>query len=290
VSVTPAAAAEGSGSAALPITLDGATTANGPSQPITYDLPVVWRFSDPLNAPIAIVAVVIVAVVSVLLPLLAMGIANKRSAKFDVAGLRYGLVKATLRNDQVMRIPLDSDEHTSRDPNLVLDVWHDGQQALPAEVRDPTDFELRGVRFRAKGSLNPFEPPSFTAAAPPGARILSSSSGREIPGNRAANVGAGLGFVVLAIVTDAFLASAADALPVDLLFLARDTAKFNAGEPGGSPGLADVLMNREMVWSKITDWRPDPAQRVDLPDREAQSPSPSEGRRSLGHWGTSSDD
>ena len=83
VEVQPTDAAEGAGSADLPITLHSATTPQKKSQQISYNLPLVWRFSDPLNPTVLIAVIATVGALSLLLPLLALGLANILSAKFE---------------------------------------------------------------------------------------------------------------------------------------------------------------------------------------------------------------
>lgn len=262
VSVEPTAAAEGAGSALLPITLNGAAASGQPSQDAEFELPVVWRFSDPLNAPVAVAVFLVVAAVSVTLPLLAMGLANLGSARFDIKGLEAGEVPVTISNDGIVRRVAD----VATGPGQVLDIYQDRDPTI--SVSNSRRFTIYGVEFKARGTLNPFGAPSFTAKAPAGHRIMSSV-GIPIPGDREAPVSPGFGFVVLAVVSDADLASTAHTVPANLIFLLRDTTSF------ADRGLADRLMNQSMMWEKVSEeWRPDPSERVDPTYPDADSPAP----------------
>jgi hypothetical protein len=264
VTVHPVAPAEGAGSAELPVTLYSADTELRPTQEASFAIPVVWRFGDPLNAPVMLAVIVVVALISILLPLVAMGLANVVSAKFDTKGLQAGQI-AVLVGDGVMRRPGAPADGTDR----VIDVYRDRDSGV--QPRNARRFNLFGVDFRAKGTLNPFGAPRFTATAPAGSRIMSSV-GFPIPGDRAAAVSPGLGFVTLIVVSDAALAGTAREVQATLIFLLRDTAAFTDGT------LADRLTNKAMTWERIDEWRPDPADRTDLAD-PGSGPGAGSGRR-----------
>ncbi|MDR1513159.1 MAG: VWA domain-containing protein [Propionibacteriaceae bacterium] len=262
VTVTPTAAAEGAGAAVLPVVLHSAATAGRASQEVRYEIPVVWRFSDPMNAPVAIAVLVVIGLISILLPLLAMGLANIVSAKFDVKGLQAGEV-AILVRDETVRRQVPGDGASGR----VIDVYKDRDAG--ASAANSKHFTLHGIDFRAHGTLNPFGAPRFVATAPQGSKIMSSV-GIPIPGDRQAPVSPGLGFVVLAVAADRDLASASADVPATLVFIVRDTSPF-----ASDPGLADRLANKSMLWAKITDdWRPDPDERVERDDDPGAGPSP----------------
>jgi hypothetical protein len=262
VTVEPTAAAEGAGAARLPVVLHSAATADTPSQQVRYEIPVVWRFSDPLNAPVAIAVLVIIGLVSILLPLLAMGLANMVSARFDVKGLQAGEIAIHVRDGTVRRqVPRDEA------PGRVIDMFRDRDAG--ASAADSKRFTLCGIDFRAHGTLNPFGAPRFIATAPAGSKIMSSA-GIPIPGDRQAPVSPGLGFVVLALAADQDLAGASADVRARLVFIVRDTSPF-----ASDPGLADRLANQSLPWAKITDdWRPDPDQRVERDDDPGAGPSP----------------
>lgn len=236
--VQPTNAAEGAGSALLPITLHSVDTPEKPSQSVRFDLPVAWRFSDPLNAPVLIVVLVVVGLFSFLLPLLALVLANIVSARFETKGLRTGVLPVLVTSDGVRRqTPLRSE------PERVIDAF--GLALTP--IKNAKRFRIDDVEFAAKATWNPFAAPSFTAVVPEGSRVLSSVG---LPGdNRTASVSPGLGFVVLAVVSDADLADGTLAkVPAKLVVLLRDDEV--------APDALDQIMNQRMNWSKIAEtWR-----------------------------------
>lgn len=260
VSVTPSSAAEGAGTADLSVTLHGSTASGAPPQEVSYAIPVLWRFSDPLNAPVAVAVLVVIGLVSVFLPLLAMGLANLLSARFEVRGMQAGSVPV-LVNDAIPRrqTPIGTG------PQRLVDVYKDRDPAAVAD--NPRHFSLFGIDFRAHATANPFGVPSFLATAPPGHRIISSV-GLPLPGDRQAMVSPGLGFVMLAVASETDLAAISPEVPVHLVFIVRDTSAF-----ARDPDLADRLATSSMAWNRVSeDWRPDPDQRTDADEDALEAP------------------
>lgn len=239
VSVQPTEAAEGAGSATLPITLHSAAAGKKKSQQISYDLPVVWRFSDPLNATVLIAVIAVVGGVSLLLPLLALGLANLLSAKFETKGLRAGTIPVLITSDDVRRqAPLLTQ------PERVIDAFLD---LAVVPTPNPRRIMIDDVELLARATLNPFGAPSFVATAPKGSRIMSSV-GLPIAGDRQARVSPALGFVVLAVVADADLTTPGREIAGRLVVLLRDDRV--------DPAALDGLMKQRMSWDKIvTAWR-----------------------------------
>mgnify|MGYP001287917398 CR=1 FL=1 len=252
VSVTPAAAAEGAGSASLPVVLHSAAVT---PQSVRYEIPVVWRFENPLNVPVAIAVLVIIGAISVALPLAAMGLANVLSARFEIKGVQAGEVPILVGEDQAVRRVVLADH-----PDRLIDVYKDRVQSAVAS--GPRRFGMFRIEFRARGTFNPFGAPTFIAMAPSGFKILSSM-GIRIAGDRQAHVSPGLGFVALVMAADADLASSSAQVPATLVFILRDTSAFAA-----DPRLADRLTNQSVRWERISDsWRPDADERTDPEDR-----------------------
>jgi hypothetical protein len=239
VSVEPVKAAEGAGAALLPVTLHSAATGSKKSQRVSFDLPLIWRFSDPLNRTVLIGVFAVVGLVSVALPLLAVGLANRLSARFETKGLRVGTIPVLVDTNGVRR-----QNRLQTRPDRVIDAFNDLSVMRPPNVHR---FTVDDVELRARGTINPFGAPSFLATPPPGTKIMSSV-GLSPAGDRRALVNPGLGFVVLAVVTDADLAAEKPNVPAKLVLLLRDEQI--------DPAVLDQLMNQRMRWDKIAiDWR-----------------------------------
>ncbi|MDR2378784.1 MAG: hypothetical protein LBD70_05110, partial [Bifidobacteriaceae bacterium] len=272
VSVTPNKAAEGAGAARLPVVLHSAATADRPSQEARYEIPVEWRFSDPLNAPVAILVLLIVAALSVLLPLAAMGLANIVTAKFETSGLTVGRVPIVITDG----VPKRAEGAEDRGGRL-LDVFLDQDvAAITGPIRNRRKFSVLNIGFRARGTLNPFGVPTFRAIAPAGHKIMSSVHG-PIRGDREADVSPGLGFVALVVAADSELAKPGRGVRAELIFLRR-------GAPAEfvDSSYAHRLTMRNIDWYRISDvWQRESDSYLDPADPVDQPPDASDGNQSL---------
>lgn len=239
VSVTPIEATVGNGEAELPIRLVPVVGSPMEGQEAQVTLPVLWRYENPRSQPVLILVVVLISLLSAALPLLAIGLANKITARFDVRRLNMDEIAVVIGIDGPRRVkPLASQ------PNTVIELY----SMQPVSIRDRRKFTVGPVQFAAEGSLNPLSIPTFSVTpVEPGYRVLSSA---PPPGDgSSAAATPGLGFLVVVVVAETDLRN--DKLrdvPATLVVLIRDLS-LSAAE-------LDPLMNSKINWSTITEkWR-----------------------------------
>lgn len=240
VSIKPIAPTVGNGEAELPLTLVPVAGSAMDGQKAAVNLPVVWRYENPHSRTVLVLVVAVMSLLSVLLPLVALGLANFLTARFDIKGLRGEVIPVRIGPDGPRRVtPLLGA------PEAVLDRNTMSVVSVPSRRK----FSYGDVDFVSTRSLWPFTAPTF-AVQPrtSGLRVLSSVPPPSTDGKTAAAT-SGLGFFVVAVVSDANLKNGQLVdVPADLIVLVRD--------PNVSSAELDPLMNSRMPWSVITDrWR-----------------------------------
>lgn len=238
ISVTPPAAAVGSGEALLPVRLIpvAGSAVDGMEAPV--EVPVVWRYDIPINQGMLWTVLILVVLISIALPLLALSIANFMTAKFATRNLMGAEIPVVIGGDGPRRrqgIP----------SGRVLDLF--GAESIA--VSGPRRFRYGSLEFAAKTSLLPWRAPTFRVRPlAPGRRVLSSTAPGDANGSWAP-VSPGLGFVVVAVVDENDLRDPKlTEVPVTLVFLCSDESL--------SSDRLDGLMNQRMTWHTITEeWR-----------------------------------
>lgn len=228
----------GNGEAILPIRL--VPVAGGPmaGREATLNLPVLWRYQNPINVGILWWVLVLILLVSIMLPLLTLGLVNYLTAKFMVKGLRGNEIPVVIGDEGPRRVrPLQN--------NRVLDHY----DLLPIPVRNRRKFTYGPVEFRSKASAWPWNTPTFTVRATVTGHRVLSSVGTTTGGGQTAGVSPGLGFVVLAVVDESDLRDETiREVPARLIVLTRDDSV--------ASDKLDGLMNERMDWRIITEgWR-----------------------------------
>lgn len=201
VSVTPTTPAVGDGEGAMPVRLVSASTKDGSILETSFELPVIWRFTDPTNYLITTVITVIVGALSALIPLLAIGIAGWVAARYDMRGLKATAFDVVVTRDGVRRA-----EPIPELPGRLVDPL--SFSSVPGAGQDPCrSFEFDGIRFRSKASIWPTRAPRFWAEASPGRSLLSSMPHPGDPDDGSSvTTTPGLGFVSLLHCANADLA------------------------------------------------------------------------------------
>ncbi len=189
VSVSTSTAVEGDGAAQIPIQIHAASDSSGYEGEAVLNLPVEWRFSNPLNVGVLIWALIAVIAAAVIIPLLAILWANWVTARYDVTNLRVAKIPLIIDVNGVRRVtPIESDSEvivgglsrtTPKGARKSLLLW--GRELV-------RDFTIEGVTFRRKASLNPFRPARFWAESAEGTVLLSTfgnQTGRDARPNAA---------------------------------------------------------------------------------------------------------
>lgn len=240
VSVKPLTPTVGNGEAELPIKLLPVAGSEMDGQVASVNLPVVWRYENPREIGVLLAVVVLASLISIALPLLALGLANYITAKFEVGGLRGEVIPVRIGADGPRRTqPLKG----ARDAVLALD------QTVVIPVSGRRKFTIGRVEFTSKAHLNPLRAPTFTVRSTDTKhRVLSSAPPPTGDGLTAA-APPGLGFFVVAVVSETDLNDPTlPDVPAELVFLVRD-------QHISSPQL-DPLMNSKIDWAVVTArWR-----------------------------------
>lgn len=216
VSSTPLVTTTGDGSATIPVTLvPVATSQTGKAD---FGLPVTWRFTDPFNPWVAIITTIVVAALSVLVPLLAIGVANWAAARYDVAGLRHAIVAVEATGDTVRRPGVDED---GKPLPLVTSVTLGPVPGLGRQQRRA--FSVGDLRFRSQARPTPGSVARFWVEPPAGSALTCTTvlPGDPKDGGRA-SVPPGLGLVGVLTCAIDDLRGDRPTIPGTLTVLVRD--------------------------------------------------------------------
>lgn len=188
VSVSTTTAVEGDGLAQIPIQIHAAPDASGFEGQAVLNLPVKWRFSNPLNVGVLIWALIGVIALSVLIPLIAILWANRVTARYDVTNLRVARIPLLIDANGIRRVnPIEGSDaivggfsrNKPRGAKRSVLLW--GRELV-------RDFTIDGVTFKRRASWNPFRPARFWAETAENTVLLSTfgnQSGRDARPNAA---------------------------------------------------------------------------------------------------------
>lgn len=192
VSMEPISAAVGDATARVPVQLHPIASSTDAGV-ASMEIPVRWRFEDPLNPWAVVVTTIIIALISALVPIAALLFANWLAARYSIKGLRHRTVPVMITEGGV--------ELPERLTTSQLTY-------LSAANPHPRQFELDGLTFRSKTSLNPSTAPKFWVEPAVGAALVTSPSTAEeaLDGSRSP-VAPGLGLLVVVHADAARLAS-----------------------------------------------------------------------------------
>ncbi len=206
VSATPLAAAVGDGFGRIPVELRPIAD-SADAGPVEMEVPVSWRFEDPLNPWAVVLTTAIVALLSVALPVLALLFGNWWAARYSTANLGHGVVAVTIKGGNV-----ELERRITPTDLKPLDT--EGNSA-------PRHFAVDGLSFKSKVSFDPSTPPKFWVEPPPGQALVvfPSVADTVLDGSRA-QVSPGLGLLTIVHADAARLASDAT-VPGQLTILAQ---------------------------------------------------------------------
>lgn len=170
ISVTPSQAAVGDGEAVLPMRLVSADTPSAASETAEFDLPVLWRFSDPTNLVASLAVALIIGLLSALVPLAAISLANWRAARYQVKGLRATDVDVIVGPGGLRRAERSPDMHDG----LVDARQVSAIPGLGATAR--RRFTVHGLAFRSRAPKVPTHAPRFWVEPEAGWRVTSSTA------------------------------------------------------------------------------------------------------------------
>jgi hypothetical protein len=216
VRVQPLAPAVGTGSAKIPVRLVPVATSGAPAA--EAKLPVVWRFEDPTNPWVVGITAALTTLIALLLPLLALGLANWITAKYDVKTLRHAVIPVHVHGTTIKR---DRDAAPAEGSDLIttLDLGR-----VPGLGRAPVRaFGVGRVTFKSKARFTPGFAPQFWVEPEAGAALVCSTSMPNDPadGSRA-SVPPGLGLVSILVCAVDDLRSGRDSIPGTLVVLTAD--------------------------------------------------------------------
>lgn len=245
VSVTPIAAAVGTGQAGIPIQLHPieASSAVGISE---FDLPVVWRFEDPFNPWVLAIVTLVIAAVSVLLPLLALGAANWFAARYHTSRARYASVPVRIRGSELV-------------PALGRERLLSVTELKPLQTSSPRPrrFTLDGLEFRSAPTWDPSRPPRFWVEAPPGAALVTLGAPPVSAADRGIAVRPGLGLFIAVHASTAELSSGDGEATGRLNVISNDPA-LTTQELSRHLGLLDMSSLRDLA-RETNSFTSDPA-------------------------------
>lgn len=240
VSITPDDPTVGNGEAILPIRLVPVVGSEMDGQEALVNLPVVWRYENPRDPVVLIAVLVIASLLSVALPLIALGLANFLTARFQVSGLWGEEIPVLIGEDGPRRVsPLLGN------PTAVIE--RSKTSVVPTAGR--RKFRYGPVELVSKAYLSPLKAPSFLVRPiAAGYRVLSSVPPPMTDGTTA-NASPGLGFLAIAVVAESDLKDPSlGEVPAQLIVLVRDESIPSAN--------LDPLMNSKIDWRVVTErWR-----------------------------------
>lgn len=225
VSATPTGAAVGDGSGKIPLALHP-VAASG-SQPAGVMLPVIWRFEDPFNPWVMLATTLVIAALSVLLPLLALGLANWITSRYETSGLKYISVPVTCTGTSITRAPREEAKSSDGGPTKteqgqLVSVLRMGPVPGPGG-RPVRGFQVEDVTFKSKSRPSPADTPRFWVEPPAGSALVCSTRMPSDPDDGSkASVPPGLGLVVILLGTINDLTGGDTRIPGRLLVLSRD--------------------------------------------------------------------
>jgi len=240
VSITPDDPTVGSGEAVLPVRLVPVVGSEMDGQKALVNLPVIWRYENPRDPVVLVAVLVIASLLSVVLPLIALGLANFLTARFQVSGLRGEVIPVVIGEDGPRRVaPLEGN------PTAVIESYT--TSVVPTTGR--RKFRYGPVELVSKAYLSPLKAPAFVVRPiAAGHRVLSSVPPPTADGT-VANASPGLGFLAIAVISEADLKDPSVAeVPAQLVVLVRDKNVASAH--------LDPIMNSKIDWRVVTErWR-----------------------------------
>ena len=276
VRVTPLAATTGDGSAGMPVTLVPVATAGTGNA--NFTLPVSWRFDDPYNPWVAIITIALITLASILVPFVAIGLANWISARYEVSELRHAVVEVVVSDSGIRRSTLDEDgQPIPLVSTLELDV-------VPLLGHKPRrTFTVEPVTFRSRARATPASVPAYWAEAPSGFALKGTTSGSSdsVDGSRV-SVPPGLGLVGLLVCALDDLRSDQKSFGGRLVVLVRDSSLDGPEISRRLATLSVEQLRRDLMAQGPTSG--DTTNAVDDPfggDHSSSDPSPTPVRQQL---------
>lgn len=205
VSMTPLSAAVGDGSALVPVELHP-IAASADAGTSSMEVPVTWRFEDPLNPWAVLVTTIIVAALSLVLPVLALFLANWLAARYSTGNLGHATTPVTIKGDGFVM---------ENEPTPV------SLTKISIGKTTARRFEVDGLRFRSKVPLDPSIPPEFWVEPAPGQALVATPSIKNESNGSRAEVSPGLGLLAIVQASAAKLGSSDAQVPGTLTVLAR---------------------------------------------------------------------
>ncbi|RRD47627.1 hypothetical protein [Arachnia propionica] len=202
VSFTPGQQAVGAGRSSLTVTLTSAASAGQEAQDVTFQLPVTWYQTVPVNLATFTLTFLLLTAASVLLMGAAVWLAMFLTTKFTTKGLRH--TQADIRitptgfdliqpSDAAPERP-HSSRPGSRRSTTRDQLFDDLRPLIPL---NPRIIKVPGVTLRAYTPLFPGQSPRFTAYVPDTHLIESNSSEVGLDGGHRVPVTPGLAMLVL---------------------------------------------------------------------------------------------
>lgn len=204
VSVATSEPVEGDGSATLPLTLIAAPDQNGAVNEATAAMPILWRFTDPINVGTLAWVAALVFASSIILPALALFLANWLTGRYDATRLRVFRAPLTI-GATTLSAPTPSDPTSALGEQPVI-VELTRSVPLATRARPSLTPGFFGRRLTRRIDIAPLiltsrvpldlrRQPQFWAEVPHG-HVLLSTAGANPAGNpKRAPATPGLGFV-----------------------------------------------------------------------------------------------
>ena len=264
VSITPDDPTVGNGEAILPIRLVPVVSSEMDGQEALVNLPVIWRYENPRDPVVLVAVLVIASLLSVALPLVALGLANFLTARFQVSGLWGEEIPVLIGEDGPRRV-------TPLLGNPAAVIERSKTSVVPTTGR--RKFRYGPVELVSKAYVSPLKAPTFSVRPiAAGYRVLSSVPPPTADG-AVANASPGLGFLAIAVIAEADLKnSSVGDVPAQLVVLVRDESIPSAN--------LDPIMNSKIDWRVVTErWR----EGVDVRPGSAGGDDPTSGTTSFSH-------
>lgn len=240
VSITPDDPTVGNGEAILPIRLVPVVGSEMDGQETEVNLPVIWRYENPRDPVVLIAVLVIASLLSVALPLIALGLANFLTARFQVSGLQGEEISVLIGEDGPRRL-----DPIPGSPSTVIERY----KTSVVPVKGRRKFRYGPVELVSKAYLSPLKAPSFLVRPiAAGHRVLSSVP-PPLSDGAVANASPGLGFLAIVVIAESDLKNPSLVeVPARLVVLVRDKNVASAN--------LDPLMNSKIDWRVVTErWR-----------------------------------